>query len=196
MIDFTVIYKAEFNSIGNSFLTSSLGYLIGSLSASSYKWINRQTLLMVLLLVDSGSTMAMPNYGLVTVFLVANVINGIGSGSWDSSSAAWTIEMWPPRQSSSLIQSGQFMYGLGSIIAPLLVASSLHDENNATTNFTISAKERQNYLQIPYAVAGLTLVIGNTFFAFVSLLILHFFSCCYSYFALLYQPLSRRKDGQ
>src|SRR5690606_42018125 len=66
--------------------------------------------------------------GYVILFFAAATVNGLGSGAWDGSSSMWLVELWP-HQTGAVMQSYQFMFGLGNIVAPLIAAPYLHGED-------------------------------------------------------------------
>lgn len=89
-----------------------------------------------------------PYYGSIYLLFAAITLNGIGGGSWDSSNNIWLVEMWPDKH-ASVMQSSQFMYGLGTIISPALI--SPYVSGNSTQ---MTPSERIKSLSLPFTVVG------------------------------------------
>ena len=88
----------------------------------------------------------------------------MGSGAWASTSTVWTVEMWPNHK-GLMLNLSQFMWSIGSIIAPILSAPFVYGNvTNATSDFVPSLKDRQMSLLIPSSVAGIIQGIGMTNF--------------------------------
>ena len=105
----------------------------------------------------------MPHYNFLALFFTFLTFNGIGGGSWDSSNNIWLIEMWP-KHNGPIMQFTQFMYGLGTIVGPILVSPYVHgdpDNSTETANTTdITPEERIKELTLPFAVTGTIQIIG------------------------------------
>lgn len=115
----------------------------------TYKYINRQAVLIGLITIHSLSIALIPFCGSIWVLYGVVVFNGIGGGSWDSSDSVWLVEMWPKANSFS-IQISEFVYGVGNIVGPLLVGPYAY--GNTTANVT--AQDRINSLATPFLVTG------------------------------------------
>lgn len=76
-----------------------------------------------------------PLYGNVYWLLVSILFYGIGSGAWDSSTAPWLVEMWP-RYKGTVLQLANGMYGLGTVVSPLLISPFAFGNVTATANST------------------------------------------------------------
>ena len=89
------------------------------------------------------------------------LLSGIGTGAWDSSSTVWCVEMWPNYKGLVLTLT-QFTWSIGAIIAPVLTAPFVYGNiTNATADFVPSIKDRQMSLMIPSSVAGIIQGIGK-----------------------------------
>lgn len=94
----------------------------------------------------------LPNYQL----LFANMVfNGIGAGSWDSSYCLWLIELWPSVQ-TAVIQGNQFMYGVGTIIGPMMMSPFVYGNKS-----DITIQQRKSSLTIPFSIIGILQIVGN-----------------------------------
>ncbi|CAG2106073.1 unnamed protein product [Medioppia subpectinata] len=108
-------------------------------------------------------------FGYLALYVCA-LITGIGGGAWDSGNQVWTIELWGSR-SPSVLQLSQMMFGLGSVLAPLIaqpyVLGDLSDNNAMTTTETLGSTvsdvnntdinylmDRRPALIIPYITVG------------------------------------------
>lgn len=98
------------------------------------------------------------------------VLSNVGAGGWDSATSLWLVELWPTKN-SAILQANQFMYGMGSILAPLLAAPFLHGIKSEVlvgneTRF-LTLEDRITSLSIPFGVNGLLQGIGKlSFFSF------------------------------
>ena len=94
-----------------------------------------------------------PYYGSVYLLFAAVTFNGIGGGSWDSSNNIWLVEMWPNKH-ASVMQSSQFMYGLGTIISPTLISPYVSGNSTQET-----PAMRIKSLRTPFAIVGAIQII-------------------------------------
>lgn len=100
----------------------------------------------------------MPYFPSVVVLFIAISLNGAGGGTWDSNNNVWLSEIWKER-GNTVLQFSQFMYGLGSIIGPIIVSPYVHGDN--TANQTWTPEERKDDLRVPFAVAGATQALSK-----------------------------------
>jgi len=125
-----------------------------------YKWLNRQLMLAFFVFLLTGSVALIPHYGHLSIALVALCLNGIGDGGYDAGSSSWLVEMLP-EGNSIFLQASQFMYGLGSIVAPMMVAPYVYGEALVDrNNQTLTVDMRKSGLSIPFGLNGLMQGIG------------------------------------
>lgn len=105
------------------------------------------------------TTAMMPHYKYLALFFICMVFNGTGGGSWDSSNNIWLVEMWP-EHNGPVMQFTQFMYGLGTIVGPIMISPYVHGDDNSTVTANITAEERETELTKPFALAGVIQIIG------------------------------------
>ena len=98
--------------------------------------------------------------------------NGLGAGAWDNGNNVWLVELWP-QQSSPILQFSHFMYGLGSVLAPILVRPYLTGENSTHHNSSglllneglvsqdSGAVDRRQLLKTPFLISGVLQAIGK-----------------------------------
>ena len=155
-------------SVSNTF--GSIGYLCGSLFGFLYKRLNRQMTLIVLLLAISIAITVMPFAPNLLALYFCSFVTLSGGGAWNAANGVWLIEMWH-KSSPPVLQFSQFMYGLGCILAPLLVKPYLTGELasnstivpivSTTTLSTITSTEinkaidRRALLKTPFMINGL-----------------------------------------
>ncbi|KAH9403011.1 hypothetical protein TYRP_015777 [Tyrophagus putrescentiae] len=131
--------------------------MIGSLVSFLTRWINRQLLLSFLVMMQALTLMFLPFYPHYWLAFVMMVLSNVGAGGWDSATSLWLVELWPTKN-SAILQANQFMYGTGSILAPLLAAPFLHGiksevlVGNETRLLTV--EDRIMSLSIPFGVNG------------------------------------------
>lgn len=92
LVDLSYIYECSNEAINYLVTFSSLGYLLGSLSGSLYRWLNRQLTIVVLVAVLAITTTLVPYYGHLWALFLAITLNGIGGGTWDSNNNVWIVE--------------------------------------------------------------------------------------------------------
>ena len=101
-------------------------------------------------------------------------LGALGGGVWDSSNTVWVIEMWADR-SPPVVNLSQMLYGLGTILGPMIVKPFLTGEPDTDETTTVStvttisttllvdtndANDRRARLQTPFLIAGAITLIG------------------------------------
>jgi MFS family permease len=129
-----------------------------------------------MLSVLSVGTALIPYCSNLIILYFCSWITQIGGGAWDNASSIWIIELWQQRN-PAFLQFAQFMYGVGNIVGPLLVAPFLTGElrnETITTNTSISTTQstisttdinltidRRPKLEIPFIIGGAIQSIRN-----------------------------------
>lgn len=120
----------------------------------------------------SASVALIPFCPNVWVFYICQFFNGVGAGAWDNGNNVWLVEMWP-QKSLAVMQFSQFMYGLGTVLAPVLVKPYLTGENSThhkashdllndwTPNTTNPAIDRRELLETPFIITGFLQGLGK-----------------------------------
>ncbi|OTF79734.1 hypothetical protein BLA29_005511, partial [Euroglyphus maynei] len=162
LIDLSYIYDVSNETLDFLVSFAAFGYTIGSLTGFIYKWINRQLVIIIMVTIMAILIAYTPYYTSVYELFIATLIIGIGSGSWESSNTVWLIEMWPKHQ-ASVMQIQQFMYGVGSIISPSMLAPFVHGIANETE---VNVESRKSSLIIPFmSIGALQLIVPIIMFA-------------------------------
>lgn len=135
MVDMKYIFDTSMKNISVSNTFGSIGYLCGSLFGFLYKRLNRQITLIALLLAISVAVALMPFAPNLMLLYLCSLVTMMGGGAWNAANSVWLIELWQ-RSSPPVLQFSQFMYGMGCILAPLLVKPYLTGEipSNSTVN--------------------------------------------------------------
>ncbi|KAI2805923.1 hypothetical protein BLOT_004933 [Blomia tropicalis] len=167
LVDIGYIYNTPSQVTSYLVTFNSLGYLLGSISGSLYKWLNRQLTIVILVSSLAFTTSLVPYYGSLWLLFVCMVLNGIGGGTWDSNNNVWLVEMWP-RINAPIIQASQFMYGAGTIVGPILVSPYVHGENTNTSY--VSPDERKRSLALPFIGTGIIQIIVPIIFLILFLI--------------------------
>lgn len=126
-------------SIGFLFTASSLGYMLGSLaSGRGFDRLPGHWLVALALLINSamlGLAPLTPQLWLLTVILM---INGLGQGTLDV--GANLLLLWVHRARATPYLNGlHFFFGVGALVAPIVVAQSLLRTGGVTTAFWLFA---------------------------------------------------------
>ncbi|XP_054163819.1 major facilitator superfamily domain-containing protein 4B-like [Oppia nitens] len=172
MVDMKYMFDTSMKNISISNTFGSVGYLLGSLFGFLYKRINRQLTVIVLMVTISITIAVMPLSPTLLALYMCSFVTLLGGGAWNAAHNVWLIELWQ-HSSPPILQFSQFMYGLGCILAPLLVKPYLTGElspnnstviSNITTTTTLptitttdinESVDRRSLLRIPFMVDGL-----------------------------------------
>ncbi|CAG2109152.1 unnamed protein product [Medioppia subpectinata] len=171
-IDMMHVFDTTMARISLVGVGTNIGYLTGSFIGFTYKWVNRQLAITVTTAMLGVFTLLAPLCPNVTLLILCMFLGSIGSGCFDSSNAVWVIEMWDSK-SPSVLMLGQMMYGLGSILAPVLARPFVSTDTEPTDGTTLASVTteapidytyRRQQLVIPYMIAGGTTLIVPTIF--------------------------------
>ena len=111
------------------------------------------------------TTTSVPFCATLWQFYICALFYGLGVGAWATANNVWLIEIWQEKSGQILFLS-QLMYGIGSIIGPLIDRPYLTGEtdNNFNKDLTfiefvnktnsIDNNEREDRLKIPFIISG------------------------------------------
>ncbi|CAG2104206.1 unnamed protein product [Medioppia subpectinata] len=170
LVDLKYMLNTTMNLISINLIAGNIGYLsVGLL----YKYINRQLTIAIVMSAMAASVALIPYSPNLWTLYLFGYVSGLGSGIWDSGNNVWLVEMWP-HNSLSALQFSQFMFGLGSIFAPIIAKPYLTGETNHTlvtpasvTYHALMADtittttpapvpvDRRALLKTPYLIAGI-----------------------------------------
>ena len=158
LTDFTCILSSSFETVSQMTTSVALGYCIGALiSGLAFQYFNRQLIVIIFVSIASIVIICMPFTPSLTLLLVFGLISSFGNGTIDAAQNTWFIEMWQ-EHSNSVLQLAQFMFGLGTIITPIIEGPYLTGETNATdsnsNNSFVTPHDRRMLLAKPYALIG------------------------------------------
>jgi MFS family permease len=124
------------------------------------------------------STALIPHSPNLWTLYLCFVLYGMSAGVWDNANNVWLIEIWQ-QKTSPVLQLSHFLFGVGSIVGPLIDKPYLTGEqnlelmnqtfildlnstinNNNKTLFIIDESERKSKLQIPFLITGIIQLIG------------------------------------
>ena len=161
-----------------TYLSLTVGFLL--------KYLNRQLLLTVLLCSMTVSSLLIPFSQRLWHLYLYNFILGLGAGAWINAKNVWIIELWHHR-SAPVLQLSGLMFGIGSILGPLiddpyLTGHYIHTTralNNETiaVNETLIENQRLHNIRSPFIICAIIQVIGIVIFT-CNLLLGYLF--CYS----------------
>ncbi|KAH9396053.1 hypothetical protein TYRP_020133 [Tyrophagus putrescentiae] len=170
LVDLRFIYNVSLDESTYFTVAVNIGYLSGSLGFWVYGRLNRQLVMAFFVLVMGVSSALVPHYGSFWMLMGGFVLYGIGTGAWDSACEIWMIEIFPIGN-AGMLQFLQFMYGVGSVIAPLLVAPFVKGEQlvNNSTGLPITPEDRIQSLTMPFVVSGVgsALISGSLVLLFI-----------------------------
>lgn len=149
-----------FNYIYKKIILVSFIYKSSRLS----KFVNRQLVTALLLLAYGVSNACVPQLKHIALLYGAIFITGLGGGNWMAVTITWMIELWSvdwPRLFPALLQAFQLVYGIGTIIGPLVAKPFLYGYMNETevekinvTEYLEKVEIRRSSLAVPYAISG------------------------------------------
>ncbi len=132
------------------------------------------------------STALVPHLPNIWLLYLCFFLLGMSGGVWNNANNVWLIEMWQ-QKSSPVLQLSQFMFGIGSILGPLIDKPYLTGEQNLDlmnqtfildlnstisnsnkTLFIIDESERKSKLKIPFLISGIIQLIGILLMLFFS----------------------------
>lgn len=119
---------------------------------------------------------AIPLCSSMTLFFVNTAVNGFVAGGSDTAVNVWMMELWTDK-TGPYLQTMHFVFGGGSILAPLIVKPFLCTQSHSQqsmTNFTEitnatnktntlamdERSEQSSQLYIPYGICGGVLIIA------------------------------------
>lgn len=139
--------------------------------------------MIVLLVIKAIATMLIPYSEELWHLYFFISLYGLGSGAWNSSNRIWVLEMWPkPSQSAAILHLSGFMYGLGTILGPIIerpyltgvqefeyninYREILKTEVNQTNDISLLSSNnvismRRYKLQKPFFIFGIIHLIGK-----------------------------------
>ena len=122
------------------------------------------------------TTIIIPYSGNIYTLYAYIWIYGLGCGAWNMSNNVWLIEVWK-QNSAPFLQLSQFMFGIGTIIGPMVEKSYLTgeyviDDNISISNIThlIDSVDRRTKLKIPFLFCGAIQIIGIVIHIFKTLI--------------------------
>ncbi|CAG2103982.1 unnamed protein product [Medioppia subpectinata] len=83
------------------------------------KYVNRQLVLIGLVLVMATATSMVPNSPHVTVLYACALAVGTCAGAWSNAKTVWLIEIWQT-SNAPVLHLCSFLFGIGTIIGPLV----------------------------------------------------------------------------
>ena len=151
----------------------------------TYRWFDRQICLSVFIALQGLGTIFQPWSTQLWQLYVCIFVYGFGIGNWNGSNNVILIEMWQEK-SPSILQFSQFIYGVGTILGPLLTERFVIGEqvcpgyfpedvpkycySNETLNVTDKEwcdyclnYDRRPEVKKPLLIGGLLQLIGRSF---------------------------------
>lgn len=180
----------EMKIIRHSYFISSIVYKCMAIKFNNdkffsvgflYEYIDRQVILITLLLIKALSTMLIPYSENIWHLYLFISLYGLGSGAWNSSNRVWVLEMWPkPAQSGAVLHLSGLMYGIGTILGPIIERPYLtgvqefefninymdilktNSQNSSQLSLTSDIVSMRRYkLQKPFFIFGVIHMIGE-----------------------------------
>ena len=73
-------------------------------------------------------TASAPIWSSMWQFYMSMFLSGYGGGVWDSGNSVWVVEMWKEHGSPPVLNLSQMMYGIGTIVGPLLMTPFIYGD--------------------------------------------------------------------
>ncbi|CAG2111937.1 unnamed protein product [Medioppia subpectinata] len=119
LVDLKYILDTTMDKISLIFIFQAAGLVMGALFGLLTKHLNRQLMLTALLTMMSVASLLIPWSQRLSHLYLYNGIFGLGAGAWINAKNVWTIELWQHR-SAPVLQLSALMFGVGSILGPLI----------------------------------------------------------------------------
>lgn len=157
------MYDIELSLMSKVLVANIVGYMIGTLCGVTYRWLNRQLVLAVGSLLLGLANAFIPLYSAsIGLAFAGFAIAGLGMGVIRACASVWLIDLWP-LGSAAILQGCQFLYGLGTIAAPMLASRFVNGQANTTREGEVLTPElRASLLTVPLAVNGVLQVIRKS----------------------------------
>lgn len=120
----------------------------------------------ILLTLMSLASALIPYSETLTHIYVCGLVIGLGSGCWNGIANVWLIELWK-NKSAPFLQLIQFMYGIGTVLSPLINQLFLGEDdttdqtiaapvlNSTTVNITSdTVSDKRESLKTPFLING------------------------------------------
>lgn len=162
LVDLAYIFDVSIDTISIISSIRAVGYCLGAISATSFRWINRQLANGIILAITSVACAVLPHAPSVYVAYVFIFFYGIGGGLLDQTTTVWLMEMWYENP-LPVMQLAQALYGAGNAIAPLIeqpFVTGDEDDEDSTNKTLTTPEERREKLTIPFTVFGVLLFTG------------------------------------
>ncbi|KPM06627.1 Sodium-dependent glucose transporter-like protein 2 [Sarcoptes scabiei] len=97
----------------------------------------------------------LPRVKSLNSFFIIAFVCGFGYGNINAVTTTWLMEIWSGKHLAPILQAHQLMYGIGAILAPLLVRSFVSGHGKTH----IDLDTRRHLLSIPFLISGLFCLI-------------------------------------
>lgn len=134
------------------------------------KYLNRQLVTGILYLVTAAYFALLPQTSSLPLAYGLGALGGLGLGNTVAIAVTWIIELWSttPKILAAALQALQLVYGLGTIVGPLIVRPHLYGYMNATQVDEMSVEEygekiaqRRTSLTGPFIISASFVVTGE-----------------------------------
>lgn len=168
-VDLRYIYGVSQYTIDNLNTPMYVAFLFGSFANFLYKYLNRQLVLVLFVLIISVTIGILPHLGAIWAAYLVMACFGIGSGAWEAGNSMWLLEVWPSRI-GAIFQVNQFAYNAGGAFSFLLTAPFIWGESVADErNRSLTTQDRQRTLALPFSLTAYIQSISRSSFPWVCL---------------------------
>lgn len=121
----------------------------------SYRWLNRQLVYSLFVVLLGVTNMLLPVYGSVWAVYLFLALIGVSMGVIGSTASMWLIDLYPIG-TAAILQVQVFCYGLGTILAPIIASPFVYGTKEVIedTGKALTAELRQQKLMVPFAING------------------------------------------
>ena len=175
MVDLAKVYDVSLTVMSNGLIVNSVGYMAGKRSCNkglgyiiitiflssgtlvpwSYRWLNRQLVYSLFVVLLGVTNMLLPVYGSVWAVYLFLTLIGVSMGVIASTASMWLIDLYPESVTAAILQVQVFCYGLGTILAPIIAAPFVYGTKEVTEDGEpLTAELRQQKLMVPFAING------------------------------------------
>ncbi|CAG7786662.1 unnamed protein product [Allacma fusca] len=156
ILTFSRRLNTNIEHVSKVFIVILVSYICSALSCGViFRFVSRQKCVVLLLSLMSLALFSIPHATTLTTLFLASSLIGLGGGGYDTAQMAWIIDIWR-NESPPFILSQNFVYSLGTLIPPILLAPYLRTGPEAS----IDGEMLQTSLDVPFTIAGCLVVLA------------------------------------
>ena len=140
MVEMKDILNTSMSTISFYSTFLAIGFILGSIVVFSFKYVNRQIVLIASTTAISLSLGFMPHSLDLSVLFALTLLMGVGSAIVNVVANVWLTQLWQS-DCAPILQIPGFTFGIGTVLSPVILKPYLLDlRTNSTLNYTAMAE--------------------------------------------------------